>query len=183
MTRLSRLRRERQRGQALVEFALSMLLLLLLVGGAAQIGVIYYTLLSVDSAARESARVASENPGNTGVTPNVTGAQPCTPLGGDTRLACKAAVNSTHNGVFGGLVDPTQLDVNLSWASFAGSTAKSCPGGVGTSDGVVTVAVSYNAPIFLPIVGPIFATGTNPYRTVTGTEIIRVEPCNTTFGG
>lgn len=181
--RMSRHRRQRQRGQALVEMALSLLVLILLVSGAAQIGVIYYTLLSVDSAARESARVASENPGNTGVTPNGTGAHACTPVGGDPLLACKAAVNSTHNGVLGGLVDPQKLDVNLSWVPFPGSTAAKCRGAVGTSDGVVTVAVSYNAPIFLPIVGPIFATGTNPYRTVTGTETIRVEPCDNTSGG
>lgn len=185
MTRLSRLRRERQRGQALVEFALSMLLLLLLVGGAAQVGAIYYTLQSIESAARESARVASENPFNTGVTPAMSGSPHKCTSGDALLLACKAAINSTHSAL-GGLIDPTQLNVVLSWAQYPGTTAANCSAGPpakGTTDGVVTVVVSYNTPIFVPFVGPIFATPSQQYRTVTATEVIRVEPCNNTSGG
>jgi Flp pilus assembly protein TadG len=55
-------RSAQRRGQALIEMALIAPFLLMLLGGATQIGTIAYGLVSVDTAAREGARVASENP-------------------------------------------------------------------------------------------------------------------------
>lgn len=59
--------RKRSTGQALVESALALPFVLLLLTGGAQVGTIAYGAVSVDTAAREGARVGSESP-NTSLT-------------------------------------------------------------------------------------------------------------------
>ena len=178
----------RQAGQAMSEFAVAGTVLITLLVGIAQMGVIYYALLSVQSGSREGARVASENPGDTGLfsganSPTSPGSHVCTGTG-DPIKACKAVFNSTHSGTSGGLITPANLTVTLTGSAFPGSTAAKCPGNTGTSDGVISVVVSYNAPIFVPLLGGALSTGGNgTYRTVTSTVQTRVEPCINTNGG
>jgi len=182
-------RRGGQAGQNVVEFALVATFLILLVGGIAQFGMVYNVLISVQTAARESARVAAMNPRNTGLFSSPY--TPAAPRGSGTPytcsgpsdpiLACKAAYNSTHQ-TLGGLIDPTTFVVSLSAATFPGNPSPGTCGGIGTNDGVVTVSISYNAPLFVPIIGQMLSTGGNNYRTVTSVSIIRVEPCANTSG-
>lgn len=56
--------RRRIRGQALAEFAIAAPLLLVLLVGSAQVGIIAYGNVTIDTAAREGARLASERPVN-----------------------------------------------------------------------------------------------------------------------
>jgi hypothetical protein len=177
-----------QRGQALSEFAIAGTILITLLVGLAQMGVIYYALLSVQSGSREGARVASENPGDTGLfsganSPTSPGSHTCTGTG-DPIKACKAVFNSTHGGAAGGLITPANMTVTLTGSTFPGSTGAKCPGNTGTTDGQVKVVVSYNAPIFVPLLGSALSTaGNGSYRTVTSTVQTRVEPCINTNGG
>lgn len=176
----------RQRGQALPEFALASTFLVTLLVGIAQLGTIYYALLAVQSGAREGARVAAASPGNTGLfsganSPATPGSHTCTGPG-DAVKACKAVYNSTHGGTLGGLITPANMTVTLQGSAFGTSVAAACPAGTGTTDGMVTVTVNYNAALFVPIVNTIFATGTNNYRTVSSSVKARVEPCINTGG-
>src|SRR4029077_738612 len=52
----------RRRGQAMVELAILAPLLIILTGGASQVGAIAYSDVTVDTAAREGARIATEAP-------------------------------------------------------------------------------------------------------------------------
>jgi hypothetical protein len=158
--------------------------LTVLLVGAAQVGVIYYDSLSVATAAREAARVASENPQSSGLfsspnSPSAPGAHTCAGAG-DSNVVCAAAYKSTYQP--GALLDPTQLAVRLQGSVFSGSAPASCPAGSSTSDGVVTVTASYNVPIFVPLLNQVLATPNQSYRTVTTTVSVRVEPCDVTVG-
>ena len=99
------------RGQSLTELALVAPVLLALLGGTAQVGLISYDQVTLDTAVREGARVAADNPAGTGEFSNgVPAASPtltCTTA--STVLACKAIYDSTQKGIFGGLIDTSKL--------------------------------------------------------------------------
>jgi len=187
MMRREPVRRRRSLGQSLVEVAIASPFLILLLVCTAQVGLIYYVQMSVTGAAREGGRVASEKPGNTALfsgsySPSAPRNTPYTCSGpSDSLLACQAAYNSTH-GALGGLINTSNLTVTLTGGTFTGSTATTCTGGSGTSDGVVTVNVSYNVPVFIPLIGNLFDSPGNSYRKVSFTTTVRVEPCNETSG-
>jgi Flp pilus assembly protein TadG len=174
------------RGQAVTEFALIAIVLVMLLIGAAQLATIYYALVSVDTAAREGARVASEQPGNTTLfsspnSPGSPGSHTCTTGAGQPN-ACKAVFNSTRKSL-GGIINANNMDATLTGSTYPSVTATTCPQtGTGTSDGLVTVAVSYDAPIFLPIIGPMLSTNGTNHHTVKASVQIRVEPCINTNG-
>jgi hypothetical protein len=172
-----------------VEFALGATLLVVVLVGTAQVGLLYYDGIAVDTAAREAVRVASENPAGSTIfapNPNAPGSHPCT-VGGDVstdpNVVCQAAYKSTHSGTLGGLINPALLTVTITGSTVSGVAATTCSQtNAGSSDGLVTVTVSYNAPIFVPFVDKIFASPGQTYRTLTATVQIRVEPCNVTQG-
>lgn len=172
--------RRHSHGQALTELAISAVLLVTLLVGSAQVALLYYDQISVATAARESAVVASENPGNTGLftSPNSPTSYSCSGPSDPIR-ACAAAFNSTHGGTFGGLINTAGLTVTLQGATYPGSTATVCSGSTGTSDGQITVKVVYSAPIFVPFIGALFGSGN---RAMTSIVTIRVEPCHVTNG-
>ncbi|HZS14838.1 MAG TPA: TadE/TadG family type IV pilus assembly protein [Candidatus Dormibacteraeota bacterium] len=169
-------RRGRRGGQALVEFAIIAPLLLVLVCGGAQVAVVVYSQIAVTTASREAARTAADNPKDSGLFPApVTSGKDCSST--DTRRACVAAYKSTTNTF--GLVNPTNFTVTLKSAQYpSGSSTTTCSGTSGTADdGLVTVTVSYQAPVFLPFIGTFFADSGKSYRTVSNTVAQRVDPC------
>ncbi|MFN2582257.1 MAG: TadE/TadG family type IV pilus assembly protein [Candidatus Dormibacteria bacterium] len=186
VARVRRLRRARSRGQSIVEFSLAGLFLVLVLVGAAQFGLVYYDSMAVETAAREATRVAAEQPVNSGLfsnpnSPSSPGQHICSGSA-DSNVVCAAAYKSTYK-LPDGLLDPTKLSVSMQASSFAGNTATTCPMGTGTSDGQVSVTVSFNAPLFVPFINTILGTDAgNTYHTVTSTTTIRVEPCDVTLG-
>jgi hypothetical protein len=170
----------------LVEFAFTAPILLFLLVGVAQVGVLYFTQIAVETGAREGARVAAEKPANTALfpatptLPNSSGSS-CSPA--DARLACKAVYNST-NKTLGGLITTSNLTVTLTGSTYptGSGEAGQCPGPVGISDGVVSVFVSYQAPVFIPLLNGVFSDPVQNYRTVSSTVKIRIEPCASTSG-
>jgi Flp pilus assembly protein TadG len=186
--RAAHVRRGRARGQAISEFALLAVVLLTFLVGIAQVGLLYYDQMSVDTGAREAGRVAAENPGNTvlfsgAYTPSSprTSAYVCSGSG-DAILTCRAAYTSTNNGALGGLINPANLVVSFSGAVYPGGSPVVCSQGTGTSDGEVIVSVSYNAPVFVPLLGALLSTPGHSYRTLTASARVRVAPCNETKG-
>lgn len=181
--------RDRYRGQALVELALMCPLLLGLLAGSAQVGVIYYDQLSLDTAVREGARVAVDHPGSlsifSGGSPKSSPSNTHTCTSSDTNVACSAIYSSTQNGKFGGLINTSNLiNVTITSSAFPGSTPGTCSGGgsASTQDGLLTVHAEYQASVFLPFAAKYLADQGQTYRTVKSTVVVRVDPCSVTNG-
>ena len=184
-------RLQRSRGQSLMELALVAPILLALLGGTGQVGLIYYDQVTLDTAVREGARVAADNPSNTGKFSN--GAPVASPtltcLTSSAQRACRAIFNSTQKGVLGGLIDTSKLqNVTITAGSatgYSGSSPGTCFGGGSTTanDGTFTVHAEYQAPVFVPVVGRLFADSSSvSYRTVKTNVTIRVSPCTVNVG-
>ncbi len=168
--------RRRRSGQSLVEFAILAPILLVLVCGAAQVAVVVYSQISVTTASREAARTAAEYPKDSGLFPApVSSGKDCTST--DSRKTCVAAYKSTTNTF--GLVNPSNFTVKLTSSQYPSGTATpTCWNTSSTADdGLVTVTVSYHAPVFLPFVDKFLADSGQTYRTVTSTVVQRVDPC------
>jgi hypothetical protein len=61
--------------------------------------------------------------------------------------------------------------------------AEPCPGAIsGVQDGVVSVTVEYDAPIFIPVLGSLLSTPGRNDRQIIKTITTRVEPCPITRG-
>jgi Flp pilus assembly protein TadG len=96
---MRRRRHVRAAGTALVELAVAAPFLLLLLTGAAQVGTVAYANVTVDTAAREGARMGSENPH----TALDVIASPYTCAANDTNGVCTAARQAS------GALDPNAL--------------------------------------------------------------------------
>ena len=90
-------RSDRESGQGLVEFSLTIVIFLIILMGVVDFGVAIYKFNGVSQAARELARVTSVHPCA------VNGALTCAPGGS----AETAAVLATQKNLIPGLVDPT----------------------------------------------------------------------------
>jgi Flp pilus assembly protein TadG len=172
--------RRRSRGQALVELAVVAPLLVTLVVGIAQVGVIMYDQVTIDTAAREGARVGSEQPnGSAAYSSGTAVSSPyptCPSSGTSTNPVCNAVWNAS------GLLNGQSMQVTIAPESPGSTTSASCsqwPTAV--TDGYVRVTVSYNAPVFLPLVGQFFQTSPG-VRQVTSVVSARVDPCSLTQG-
>jgi hypothetical protein len=99
-------RRQRSRGQALVEFALALPIFLILMMAVFDMGRAIYMYNGVAEAARELARVTSVYPG----TPGALGSTPQT-----------AAVLAVQKGLIPSLGNPTFTCVDIDGSSFAGT--------------------------------------------------------------
>ena len=127
--------RSRSRGVALVETAIVLPVLLLLLGGAGQIGAITYGNVTVDTAAREAARVGSENP-HTAL--DVLPSSPYTCTSTDTYAVCQAARQAS------GALDPSSLIITITAPDTVSLVpddvmrVASCPTSLATVTGVVS---------------------------------------------
>jgi hypothetical protein len=52
-----------------------------------------------------------------------------------------------------------------------------CAIGVVPDGSYVSVTVSYQVPVFVPFLNLVFADPGKDYRTVSATEIMRIDPC------
>jgi Flp pilus assembly protein TadG len=170
----------------LVEFALVAPFLLLLILGAAQVGLLVYDYLAIGTAAREGARIGTENPQNSGVFPSppktLTPACTKTTVGNPV---CTAVFNAANNSSGLGLIDTGHITAVVS--STAPAAANPCPLTGAASgypnDGFITVQVKYPVPIFVPLIGQVFADSNNSgQRTVSASVTMRIEPCSMTQG-
>jgi len=116
---MSALNRQRERGQALVEFSLSIVIFLVLIMAIVDLGRGIYMFNGVSEAAREIARVASVHPGTTfGTSGEIT------------------AVVGTQKGLIPNLGDPNFACVDIE-GSNGFTTAGKCPKGAQVTVSIV----------------------------------------------
>jgi hypothetical protein len=182
MMRRTGLRRRHRltRGQALVETALIAPLLIFLIGGAGQFAVLVYSQLQIDTATREGARVASTQPNNSGAFVHASPAAAPTvcPIGGTTPDPSKPICDAVWSSV-GDFPNPHQFTISVAPLSAPGSPS-ACPSPSFLGDGYLSVSVSYNSAIVVPLMNTLFGTSGGSSRTLTATEVIRVNPCGVT---
>ena len=133
------LNRSGEDGNAMIEMALSALLLLGLIFGVMEICLALYTYHNISEAAREATRFAIVRGSN------------CT----SWATACPALLPDIQNYVEGlGYpgIDPSKMTVNATWTAYP--EASSCPatGPCNSTGNLVTVKVQYNFPLSLPFV-------------------------------
>jgi Flp pilus assembly protein TadG len=146
-------RNKSERGQSLVELAISITVVVFLLSGAIEFGMMFFQYIQLRDAAQEGALYGSLNPTDaSGIEARVRGAS-SSPV--DLTIA---------------YADPIGVDVDIEY--FEGSSptttkdvAAVCPG-----DGI-KIIVKYKHKIFMPFMTPIIRdpSTTTPYRTLTGT--------------
>lgn len=131
---------DRPRGQAIVELALILPIMLLLLLAALDLGRLFYSEITVNDAAREGALEASRNP--TSFIANT----PCTPANKDAnRIMCRT-VNETRNGY----VTVAPADVTLT------CSRTPCPPTTPALGDTITVAVSGQFRLITPLLAVFF---------------------------
>ena len=134
------LSRGREHGAALVEMALSALLLLCFIFGVMEVCLALYTYHNISEAAREATRFA------------IVRGNSCT----SWATACPASASDVQNYVvnlnYPG-IDPSKMTVTPVWSAYtAGFTCPGAPSPCNTTGNLVTVTVKYNFPLSLPFV-------------------------------
>lgn len=192
--------RRRHQGQSLAELSLVAPLLILLLLAAGQFGAILFGAISLDTATRDGARAAAQQPYGSGAfsgAPNMTN---CTPVSAGANPVCQAVceaaggkpatVPSPSCTGAGLTINVTGITVNCTSYTATGCTnpspifapcTSSWPNGI--RDGYISVTATYEAPIFIPILGGMLADkGNSSVRTLQETVTTRVEPCSITQG-
>jgi Flp pilus assembly protein TadG len=137
-----------QSGQSLVELAISLTVILMLLSGAVDFGMAFFTYTALRDAAQEGALYGSFNP------------DPASLSDIEDRVR-----NSSTNPV--NLADTSKVHVVISWTN---GPSAACQGSVGGITNGIKVSVSYNYPIIMPFLGTIIGSQTIPLNaTVTDT--------------
>jgi hypothetical protein len=119
--------RTAQKGQSLVELAVSMIIILLLLLGAVEFGMALFQYVTIRDAAQEGALYGSINPEDeTGII--------------ERTIAAASDMVALSPG-----------DVDVSWSN----DAKKCEGLTGGAPHSITVTITYNHAIIFPLIGPI----------------------------
>ncbi|MEX1336214.1 MAG: TadE family protein [Candidatus Limnocylindrales bacterium] len=119
-------KRERGRGQALVEFAMILPVFFLVVAGMFDFGLGIYSDLTLVNAAREGARLGVIDPGNT------------------------SAIEDRVREMAGNL-DPSKLTVTVACERPSGSTFTACTSPMWLPGDATKVTVDYKYSVFFPI--------------------------------
>jgi Flp pilus assembly protein TadG len=147
---MKKLKNKSERGQSLVELAISLVVLLFLLSGVVEFGIAFFQFIQLRDAAQEGALYASLHPTDTA---NIEIR---------VRNASQQPIDLTNN-VSG---DPRQVTVTITPIDSDGDTLTTCVG-----DGI-QVSVSFRHHVFMPFVSPIFTAmsgdGTNTIP-LTGT--------------
>lgn len=137
---------QRERGQSLVEFALGMVVLLVLLVGVTDTARVLFTYLSMRDAAQEGALYASVNPTDTS--------------------AIESRVRNTSNLMSG-------LGASITVAIVPTVTGKLCLGDTGGISHGVTVTVTYPSfPLTMPLIGAIIGNQNVGIRAAANNKII-----------
>jgi hypothetical protein len=134
------------RGQSLVELAISLTVILMLLSGAVDFGMAFFSYTALRDAAQEGAIYGSFNPSD---------------VAGIVYHVRKASTNPVN------LADTSKVRVDVSWTN---GVTKACEGSVSGSTNSVAVNVRYTYPIIMPFLGLIIGSQSIPLdATVTDT--------------
>jgi len=146
-----------ERGQSLVEIAISLPVIILLLLGTIDFGMAIFSYAIIRDAAQEGALYGSFNPGNKAEIENR--ARNVSPQGEDE--------------IFSSPVDLTNKDlVQVEVKTFGGS----CQGSIKNEANSVRVRVRFNYPFLMPFIGTIIGSDTIPL-TGSATNVILQPPC------
>lgn len=173
-------------GQSLVEFALILPILLMLVGGIIQYGVIFATKHSLIQVGRDTARWAATQAFSPCRDGSVAALQPVTQADAfaqQSRLFGYAAGDwnaATFTAYFDNVpipaTPPNTEGVEVVWSYQSGT----CPTVDSTTAAYVTIRLTHRAPIFLPGFAYLPGLGTcdasGCYLNITTTARFRMEP-------
>lgn len=142
--------RRTERGQGLVEFALVVVFLILLVGGTAQLGLMYLVHLALRDASQEGAAYASFDPTNTA----------------EVRLRVREALAGT--------VDPASVTVTVTETVPGLFCAGINP--ITLESNGIRVEAAYDMPIIVPFLGALVGGDTLHLRAFADDTIL-TPPC------
>jgi Flp pilus assembly protein TadG len=145
-----------QRGQSLVELAISLTVILMLLSGAVDFGMALFSYVAIRDAAQEGALYASINGAPDGV------------LTSTLISNIQARVKGTSTNP----VNLSTLPANQIVVTLTNTGNTYCQGLTnGTANGV-TVTVSYNYPIIMPLLGTIIGSQTIPLQAAVTDTIL-----------
>jgi Flp pilus assembly protein TadG len=146
------------RGQALVEFALVLPILVLILLGIMQFGLLFWGQITLTQVARDTGRWAATQ-------------QECDTAGNRATLLAQARAIADEASLygFGGGADP-DLTITPSWAP----NAAPCPPADNTSVEWVTIGMTYRVDVFLPLAADTCTP--NCQRTLATEVQFRMEP-------
>ena len=148
---------KRERGQSLVELAISITVLVFLLSGAIEFGMMFFQYIQLRDAAQEGALFGSINPADTnGIVARVRGASTSPVDLSVTTGPQKVTV------VLGGIDKDTLAPIDL---------VDACPG-----DGI-QVTVSYNHKVFMPLITQIVGNTRTLNGVVTDTILVSTATC------
>jgi hypothetical protein len=143
-----------ERGQSLVEFAISLTAILILLAGAVDFGIGLFHYIAMREAAQEGALYGSMNPpASAGTCPSV-----------DADLCNRVANAAGEDGIIRALYDAGELGVAVSY------TGAHCEGNG------ITVALSYDYPISMPFIGAFVGDTIRLRAAITDTILTPVCP-------
>jgi len=158
-----------ERGQSLVEFAISLVILLMLLSGAVEFGILFFQYVQLRDAAQEGALYASTHPYLDANGNGTFDAGEETQVNYDA-IAERARQSSPTNSPLN-LGDTSAVTVVVENSVLGGEFCEDALAGYG-----ITVTVSYDHQIFMPFV-PAIAGDTIPLEaTVTDTILTPVCP-------
>lgn len=153
----------RERGQSLVELAISLLVLLYLLSGAVEFGLAFFQFVQLRDAAQEGALYGSMSPTDGSV------AKPGTNIEARVRSSSSSPIQ---------LADTSKVRVSIFiegtkvWEDGASVTTSS----VACEGNGITVTVSYNHQVFMPFMSSIIGPTVPLNATVTDTILSPVCP-------
>ena len=147
--------RARRRGQALVEFAIVSIVMLLLLATVADFGRLFYAQITVENEARAGALVAARDPNS------YTGA--CPVVATTNKIGCAIVAESRGSGV-----TVTPAEINVSCENFSGTSVacSATPQGNTRSRVRITKVFSF----LMPILGAILGSSLTMTASVTADQ-------------
>jgi Flp pilus assembly protein TadG len=147
----------RQRGQSLIEFAITLPILVLLLLGTVDFGMGIFSYSMLRDAAQEGAFYGSFNPQNTVEIENR--ARNISPRSEDEIFSSPIKLRDT---------DEIKVDVQI--------LGEACQGATNGVANTIQVDVTYRYPILMPFIGQLIGSETIPLKG-TATNIILQPPC------
>ncbi len=174
------------RSQALAELAVLTPLLLLMLLGVAQIGVLFYSASIASSVARNAALAATTTPVASGAFTQAGGTAWTSCLESPSgNPACISASSSMGPYDMSAFTSITVYGSSATGGSLGSPTL--CPSsrepgydGSGSGNAYVTVHVTLDAPIFIPLFGTLFVNAAHSTHALAASAIARVAPCSIT---
>ncbi len=149
------------RGQSLVELAFSLTAILLLLSGAVDFGMAFFSYVALRDAAQEGAIYASINGNGTDGT-----------LDSDSVLKIRTRVRKASSGPVK-LATLSDSQITITLTNGAGTFCEGTTGGVPNG---VQITVAYDYPLIMPLLGAVLGTQTIPLRA-TVTDTVLSPPC------